>query len=62
MNTIIDRALANWKTTLAGTLSAAAGVIGLYRSIYYPMNNAPKWILLASGVAGYITNLLAKDK
>lgn len=59
---LLDRLLNNWKTTVAGTLSAVAGLIGLYKSVYYPMNNAPKWIILASGVAGYITNLLAKDK
>lgn len=59
---LLDRALSNWKTTVAGTCSFLGGAIGVFTSIYYPASAAPKWVLLISGLAGYITTLLAKDK
>lgn len=58
---LLDRILNNWKTTVAGTCSFTAGAVGIITQICYPHNDAPKYVLVTAGLAGYITTLLAKD-
>ena len=62
MNTLANRILQNWRTSVVGAGSFITGVSGIVASVYYPANNSPKALLLVSALAAFITNLLAKDK
>lgn len=58
MDALLDRLVANWKTTAGGVL-AIAGVIVSSLTTGYP---SMKWCPIATAIVAGLTGLLAKDK
>lgn len=62
LDQLLVRALQNPRTTIAGLVSFVSGCVGVVTGVYFPGSTAPKMLIAASGLAGFITTTLAKDK
>lgn len=58
MTALLDRIVANWKTTAGGVLTVAGIVFASLTS----NGSTQHWVLVASAIVGGLTAALAKDK
>lgn len=62
LDQLLVRAIQNPRTTIAGLTAFLSGCVGIVTGVYYPGSTGPKLLVAASGLAGFITTTLAKDK